>query len=531
MSKAAAASHHPTTRLHITPFSPALLDSIIPRTRQSLATSISYHKTQSDPDKGFGYIELPSNQADKLRSKLNGAILKGSKMSIEKARPEKRKAAQKDAEPETERPQKKAKKQSKSKDVNKEISGVELPTDRKVKRGWTDPNVKATKKSKETKDSKDVKREKSKYTDKEELLFRTGKKVEETKSKTKIGSKSSSSKPLVVHEFEKSTKVPTFIKQAALEQDSKPTTFVDGQGWVDEEGNVVEAVRSTRRTATTRQVGFSSDGGALGIKGLETKPRSTLEGQSAAPQPKDGSDSSTVSSDSEISSDSESDSDSDSDSDASSSSSEASESSVAQRMTPPTALDPVDGTGSKFVSEPLIAPSTEAPTPALNGTETEDAAFQKPIHPLEALYKRRPEDLPKPAPIKTSFSFFEADNDEPVPKVESNTIPQTPFTQQDLRFRGIRSAAPTPDTAVASRKFFADMDDDEEEEDEQHETPNMSRSADVADTSSTTNEKSAWKRGFYERRSELNQSWKQRRRDAMKQQRQRETRRLSRRAL
>ncbi|KAF4552254.1 Hypothetical protein D9617_10g072350 [Elsinoe fawcettii] len=523
MSKAAAASNLPTVRLHISPFSPALLDSILPRAKQSLATSVSYHKTQSDPDKGFGYLELPTDEASKLRSKLNGAILKGSKMSIEKARPEKRKAMHKEDEPEVERPQKKAKKRAKPEDANKEISGVELPTDRKVKRGWTEPNAKAGKKDK---DAKEVKRERSKYTDKEELLFRTGKKVTEPKSKSKTAAKSQKSKTLVVHEFEKTTKVPTFIKQTASEKKSRPLTFVDGQGWVDEEGSVVEEVRSTRRSAKKIPTeGFAQN--ALGIKGLETGPRAELKEESAvaadaaAKESSATSDSASSTSESEVSSDSDSDSDSDS--------SEASADSTSQRMTPPTAVEP-DQTTTKLVSQTVIAPSTEAPTPALDDVSA-DSMFQKPVHPLEALYKRRPEDLPKPAPIKTSFSFFEADNEEPPPNAESNTIPQTPFTQQDLRFRGLRSAAPTPDTAVASRKFFAEMDDEDDEEEDQAQASSAADAKSTTEKSTATNEKSAWRKGFYERRSELNSSWKQRRRDAMKQQRQRESRRLSRRAL
>ncbi|PNS15764.1 hypothetical protein CAC42_4216 [Sphaceloma murrayae] len=529
MGEAAAASQTQTVRLHISPFSPALLDSIIPRTKQSLVKSVSYHTIQSEPDKGFGYLELPTDEADRLRKKLHGAILRGNKMSIDKARPEKRKVAQKEVEPEEDsRPSKKSKTGSKSKQSNKEISGVELPTDRKVKRGWTEPDSKASKKSKGSEESKGTRREKSRFTEKEELLFRTGKKEVDKKAKSKDGKKTRT-KDQVIHEFEKTTKVPTFLKQDLSQSTGRATAFIDGKGWVDEDGKVVEAVRSQRRDVTAKLPSTSSTEAPLGIQGLPTLPGSTVEKKSSAKKARavpgshassSSSSGSSVSSISSSESESDSESGSESDTDASASS---------QNQAPLPAVEQCNPSLTKSASGQDIAASTEMPTPALTGSD-EDSSMPKPIHPLEALYKRRPEDLPKPAPINTSFSFFAADEDEMPTKADSTNMPQTPFTQQDLRFRGLRSAAPTPDTAVASRKFFADVDEDEDEDDDEQDETDP-EAAKTTETNTLGNGTSAWRKAFYEKRSDLNQSWKQRRRDSMKQQRQRENRRLTRRAM
>src|SRR3954447_9464317 len=77
-------------RLHITPLSPNLLNAILPSSIAHLAEAISYHTLDVFPERNYGYLELPSMEAEKLKKKLNGSILKGKKIQVEEARPRKR---------------------------------------------------------------------------------------------------------------------------------------------------------------------------------------------------------------------------------------------------------------------------------------------------------------------------------------------------------------------------------------------------------------------------------------------------------
>ena len=100
-----------TVRLHITPLKPELLKVYLAPSVLPLARNISYHTVETFPEKGFGYVELPEQEAQKVRKKLNGTTLKGSKVRIEMAKPEKRKAREEaDAE---EKPAKRSKKERK----------------------------------------------------------------------------------------------------------------------------------------------------------------------------------------------------------------------------------------------------------------------------------------------------------------------------------------------------------------------------------------------------------------------------------
>ena len=59
-----------TIRLHITPFTPALCKVYLAPSILPLAKNISYHAVQTFPEKGFGYVELPAMEAQKLKKKL-----------------------------------------------------------------------------------------------------------------------------------------------------------------------------------------------------------------------------------------------------------------------------------------------------------------------------------------------------------------------------------------------------------------------------------------------------------------------------
>lgn len=220
------------TRLHITPLDPDLLTVVVPTAALPSARNISYHNLQTFPEKRYGFVDLPTETADKLRRKLNGAVLKGVKLRVEPAR-----QASKDKEEEAkaeaeamardkatggvvgaseggsmskgeERAAKREKKlaakaartEKKKKFRNaqhEEIAGVQLEPGRQVRRGWTEPESAATASSKKTSNwsSKDKtkgqdgngkdsdkkgdattakkKAERSEYTEGPECLFKT----------------------------------------------------------------------------------------------------------------------------------------------------------------------------------------------------------------------------------------------------------------------------------------------------------------------------------------------------------------------
>jgi hypothetical protein len=138
--------------------------------------------------------------------------------------------------------------------------------------------------------------------------------------------------------------------------------------------------------------------------------------------------------------------------------------------------------------------------------------------------------------------------------------PHTPFTRQDLQWRGLRSAAPTPDTAAIGRRFsFPWGRDDAEDEEESdvgagvelkdntranavlHALKKDEMDAEV-DANATPlgrkegeerqgEDESEFSKWFWEHRGENNRAWKKRRRDALKVERQRENRRTGRKVV
>jgi len=142
--------------------------------------------------------------------------------------------------------------------------------------------------------------------------------------------------------------------------------------------------------------------------------------------------------------------------------------------------------------------------------------------------------------------------------------PHTPFTRQDLQWRGLRSAAPTPDTAAIGRRFSfpwardnAEEDDDddgaggaelkvntranaalqavsEEEMDadvDANATPLGHKVAKEGEEEGQQGEESEFSKWFWEHRGENNRAWKKRRREALKAERQRENRRTGRKVV
>ncbi|KAH7400735.1 hypothetical protein DE146DRAFT_471481 [Phaeosphaeria sp. MPI-PUGE-AT-0046c] len=543
-----------SVRLHITPLKPDLLKLYLAPSVLPLAKNVSYHVVETFPERGYGYVELPESEALKIRNKLNGTTLRGSKVRIEMAKPEKRKAREEadaaKAEAEAERPSKRVKKEKRKREQGV-LEGAELENDRKVKRGWTEPPTKGKKERKEKKD-KDMANEqkqeqkKSKYTKEPEMLFKAkltpvaAAEVARKEKKEKKKDKKSKSREVVVHEFEKNTKTPSFLKETKVTSEKKPAVeYVNGQGWVDEDGNIVEPETGKARNRRVLE---------LVDKPVETEPKKSTASPKAVKEGKKKEKAASTPPESE------SEADDDESSVVSSSSEDSSSESEAEE------------------SEAESAPST--PATAVNGTkaaeivETIDAG-EKEVHPLEALFKRaKPSpgslDLSTPkklTPINTSFSFFE--NDEPMdvdaPGQVVENPPTTPFTQRDLEWRGLRSAAPTPDTAAIGRRFSFDWrkgsqeaDNDEDDDDmgdaeaEQELSQNTKANSsnkrlpgvaeededDDAAANATENDteekpESEFRKWFWENRGDLNRAWKKRRRDALKTKRHTENKKMT----
>lgn len=573
-------------RLHITPFNPNLLKVYFPPSVLPTAKNISYHTVETFPEKGFGYVELPAMEAKKLKKKLNGSTLKGSKVRIEDAKPEKRKAGD-DAVVEAEdgeRPAKRVKKGGKRKKKEDGVlEGIELPDERKVKRGWTEVPVKGKKERKEKKEKKDKdkdkkERKKSKYTKEPELLFKAkltpvaAAEVarKEKKDKKKDKKKNKSKQEVIVHEFEKNTKTPSFLKSAVVSTDKNAAVdYVNGKGWVDEDGNVVEAETGK---AKNRRVLELVEPGPEESSSKKRKTAATPSPKSS-PAPKSSKKKAKAPKSPSVSSDSESE-----------------ESSVVSSSESDSESESEASAGASQASSPVTksTPKAKSNTPEIAITPSSPSTTKKEIHPLEALFKKpKPAPLLTPssnptstpaknlAPINTSFSFFgdgdgDGDGDIDMHDGDNAAVPFTPQTQRDIEWRGLRSAAPTPDTAAIGRRFsfpwrnssaevdgeeedqdvdveasaqlsnntkanatssqLADVaeeeEEDDDEEDEEDDTAGVVEGAvDEKGVEEGEKEESEFRKWFWENQGNLNRAWKRRRKDAVKTKRSVENRR------
>ncbi|BCS21367.1 uncharacterized protein APUU_21799S [Aspergillus puulaauensis] len=509
-----------TIRLHITPLNPELLSLVLPPSVRSLATDVSFHNLPTFPENNYGYVTLPEMEAGKVKKKLNGSILKGRKFKVESARQQKRKSDEgEDQNIISSDKSSSGKKLKKRKAEDTVLEGYELPSDRKVKRGWTESSNDKTERRKKEKRSKDKQEKrsktqlKSKYTEKEECLFQT--KVPPNRSgstdeKSKKQSKKSKASPdMVVHEFSQTTTHPTFLR--SNDGGSILTSaFEDGKGWVDETGTLREPASENVRKDQYRP------GQVIGHK---EKPKyTTVKPNHNDIEPKRAE--STESEDWTSSSGSTSELDTtDSEDDASVSSSSSRNSEGSSMDSPPK-------------QQHQLSESDESEEEQQSGAEPE-ASFgekytsaniqQQPtgeVHPLEALFKK-PADQKKPdSDPPAQFSFFgqDADSEE---EGTGNIAPLTPFTKGDLQGRGTRSAAPTPDTSQVTRTINWNTPEDSDNIGEEYLVTDSPVPRSVA-SSKIDSDFAKW---FWENRGDNNRAWKKRRRDAAKEHRQRENRR------
>ncbi|KAK3303103.1 uncharacterized protein B0T15DRAFT_263473 [Chaetomium strumarium] len=513
-------------RLHVTPLDNELLKVILSSNLLPKARNISYHTIETFPEKRYGFLELPNEDADKLRKKLNGAVLKGVKIRIERARPSGIPAPLAEAAMAKEKIRKQSgegvaqleDKKKKRKRGAEEISGVVLEDGRKVKRGWTsadDPKEKRSKKGKEKRDKEKRKQAKSKYTDHAECLVKAvlppnAVALNDTDHTTPTRKKKGKSREIVVHEFEKTTKFPTFLKAGpAAGRSRTPLEFVDGKGWVDEQGNVVEIVKT--RPPQSAKVLLSN----------------TSATQPPENDPDDGHTTSS-SDDKPLREDEQENTEL------------ASEGGSEPESSEPEASPEPSSPSSPVKSEPL-RPRSSGSVRSLSVKIPPATPNEPKVHPLEALYKRpkQPQsETPEASSGTQGFSFFAdgsesagKEGDSEVGDTFGHQVPLTPFTRQDLELRGIRSAAPTPDTAHPNHRFTPwepeddtrdQIDDELADENSEEDERVASNSAVAQGEDKDARNTSDFQKWFWENRGELNRSWKRRRKLAGKEKRYRE---------
>jgi hypothetical protein len=507
------------TRLHITPFTPELYNKIVPDTAKASATGVSYHSIETFPERGFGYIELSKEEADKLKKKLHGATLKGAKMRVEEARPVKKRKGE---ETEEERSGRKKAKREKAKREDGVLPGYELEEGRHVKRGWTDGKERKQVKRKDKKGEKaKVKEGKGRKESKEgkKVVFRTavppnampaeekaeGKKKEKKSKREKVGKT-----PKVVQEFAKTKKSTGGLGDSDAVRPS--LTYEEGKGWVDDDGSIVEPEPRSKRKRREREEARQAVEEAAEVRPTAEKVASKASAKPHTP---------TAVEVESIANDAASDSASASSSESVSDDISSSDSSSEEEASPTTSLE--------RPTAPATVPKTTPPPTITTPRE---------IHPLEALYKRAPPTIstsedtkPSLQPLNTSFSFFNPDDVAASDTEQPTFPPQTPHTKQDLEWRALRSAAPTPDTAAIGRKFsfpFASTAEEEDDEDDDmevdREVPALKLGA--IDEKAEGGGESEFRKWFFEHRGDNNRAWKRKRREGKKVLRQRENRRV-----
>ena len=503
-------------------------------------------------------------EADRVKKKLHGSILKGSKIKVEEARPSKMalqptSAADMERDEQLKEGLKATKKRKREEGV---LPGVELQDNRKVKRGWSDPSssTKERKAMKSVKDKKETRRKArsvpSAFSNGEECLFRVklplnaahmisntseGSKRIKRDRKKKKGTK----QEVVVHEFTNTTKQVGFLRDGQNTDGKKAVAmYVDGKGWLDADGELVEPDSQTQQLRVAERPAPQA---SLAILSQEGNVQRTTIGNSDSGK-KCASERHT-SADETSSSGSSSDSENDGQNDPaqlSGSTSLQAEPQTEDNLQPKnsSAASAITSTSqgvaalatTKSVSstnQDLPPFSLRQSTPTLEGTVS-SAQVALEVHPLEALFKRpkaKTIDTPRKAPnleVKTSFSFFSSDDG-----IDSSNqaVPHTPFTQRDLQDRSMRSAAPTPDTAAPGKSGFGNLWgnsnflEDEDITEGQSEVRQGAQDKGLstgAEREGEQNDESDFAKWFWEHRGETNRAWKRRKREAAKEQRQRE---------
>ena len=508
-------------RLHITPFNLDLLPVVLPQNLQGKASNISFHTIDNFPENNYGFLDLPVAEADKLKKRIHGCLLKGRKMKVEEAKRRKTSQADEEKGPLLSS-SKKTRSYSNRTNEGEALPAIELPKKRKVKRGWTeadDPPQKGKDKSKKT--AKKAKTKDTSITGEAECLFKTKLPIKANAEGIDQNTKKRKRKrdqDIVVHEFANTQKHASFLKDDAGHLATDPATeFVAGKGSVDKNGNINEKPRRRTRTANPAQkVHVTGEADDL------TKDHHPTGGPRASisPGPKDD----TNGTSSEVTS-------------SSGSETSGNEAEEQRKKQEPKGLgiSSVGDNSSNIAQIERLSVSRSSASPEPRAQEPPTSPPQVEKERLEAIFKRpkaaasHSQTPKKPQlEVSTSFSFLDADVGESGNGDANMLLPHTPFTQQDFRHRRVRSAAPTPDTALPGKTFADVLTPHSDEGVESDEDDNEQATAGAGDQSRRTlrykkiaegQPESDFAKEFWERRGEMNRGWKRRKREAAKEQR------------
>ena len=526
------------TRLHITPFTPDLYQTLVPTASRESARCVSFHQIETFPESAYGYISLPEAEAQRLK-RLNGAFLKGKKILVADARAEKWMIAGNMDIGNSGNLRKSSSKRQKTKIPNRDnvIPGYELPKTRHVKRGWA---VTATAKSSNLGKKRDS-QAKSDDISKSDVIFRTS----VPPNRRSITPKTNKADKVAEKSERKAIEVKAkghkrLHSRQSVANNKVVSQYVDGQGWVNEDGVTVEAHIMKKQKTDNPPSSPGRDSANQGERIIsKTGEQSVLLDEPASFNGETMSGQISQLSVEECRKEKIS---------ASMSMSPKTEDHLVTRRSSLATKNPSKVQKQRQVSFALCEEDLAADSDPNPNEEPKSAADHE-VHPLESIFKhsKSADKGSKLAPIQTSFSFFE---DNELDNEDVHEPPQTPFTIQDRRYRRIRSPAPTPDTAAINRRVDwpwtegnAHPVNNEESKktmpigDTEHNTEfeeNESFEAQGSDKGETNkgNKKdtaeSEFAKWFWENRGENNRAWRRRRREAMKAERQRQNKRFSR---
>ncbi|RPB20680.1 hypothetical protein L211DRAFT_498501 [Terfezia boudieri ATCC MYA-4762] len=504
-----------TARIHITPLTPTLFPSLLPRSlfdnTANYPPPVSYHTLEALPDKSYGYVDLSPQLAQKLISRLNGTVFRGVKVSVQIARPrtwipppetsaERNNTHQSTtAEHEIDQGEGRIPEKKKLKKEDGVYPGIEIPDGRWVKRAWTKVPITGTMgKHKDKKDKNGAREEARK---KGSLLFQTtlpptiptpvvtdpktlkklekkrkraiavaeaaaiadfsssdnggleseeGRKIKRKKVKKARKMKLPQDKT-VIKEFTSNTKFPGFLKVSQLDPSNKQgkvKQFLEGVGWVDGEGQLVDNSPMKKAVEKRRYVlGSGSEGvevelrKAMDGRGQETKE--DVKGRSSNGDDEEMEDAHEHIMETVLENSTHSIARESHEQVGKFNVSAASSSSEAENESESEVVE--DKNRHEEVRPTKIQVTPRAPPLKLSIPTDSISEANKP-HPLEAIFKPTANFSTTMGAVTSggglfNFSFANDDDDEDVPAKTFEASDNRPY----------RSAAPTPDTAVFSK--------------------------------------------------------------------------------
>ena len=320
-------------RLHITPLTPTILSTLLPRSLFPNSTSsyppkASFHTLPAFPEFSYGFVDLPQQVANKVTSRFNGSVFRGVKVRVQLAKARvwipRQGLGQEEFTLSLREDDPRERVQScidstKKKGAKKEgvYPGFELPEKRWVKRAWTKTPAAAEvavciKEKRERANNKGPRGQQKKEggVKKGVLLFKTSlppttaspaidlqamRKLEKKRKRAFLDNEDQTkqrnlakrvmkanlcAEKITIKEFSSNTKYPGFLKTSQLDANNtrgKVREFVEGVGWIDGNGDVVDdsAVTRTKPQVERTRVITLQEIGSLNMDApTEEEPRS-----------------------------------------------------------------------------------------------------------------------------------------------------------------------------------------------------------------------------------------------------------------